>query len=87
MIEEDNAKAAKRAELEREREKKEEGELEAAKAKSLRAAKKEKKWRKAEMRTKHCQEGTSTSAAPHSSLPQEQPQPVQQEAQEQELHR
>ena len=39
------------------------------------------------MRTKHRQEGTSTSAAPHSSPPQEQPLPIQQEAQEQELPR
>ena len=53
MLEEDNAKAAKRAELERERERKEAKELEAAKAKSLREAKEENKRRKAEMRTKH----------------------------------
>ena len=80
MIEEDNLEAARRAEMEREREKKEEEELKAAKAESLRAAKEEKKRRKAELRTKLRQEGTSTSAAPHSSPPQEQPQPNQQEA-------
>ena len=55
MIEEDNAEATRRAELEKERERKEAEELEAAKAESLREAKEEKKRRKAEMRTKHRQ--------------------------------
>ena len=82
MIDEDNAKAARRAELERERERKEAKELEAAKAESLREAKEEKKRRKAEMRTKHRQEGTSTSTAPHSSLPKEQPLPTPQKTHE-----
>ena len=53
MIEEDNAEAAKRAELEKKRERKEAEDLEAAKAESLRVAKEEKKRKKAEMRTKH----------------------------------
>ena len=87
MIEEDNLEAAKRPELEREREKKEEEELEAAKAESLRATKEEKKRKKAELRTKFRQEGTSTSMAPHSSPPQDQPLPVPQKAQEKELPR
>ena len=85
MIEEDNIEAAKRAELEREREKKEEEELKAAKAKSLRVAKEEKKHRKVDLRTKFRQEGTSTSRAPHSSSPQDQPLPAMpQETQEKE---
>ena len=82
MIKEDNLEVAKRAELERERQKKEEEDLEAAKAESLQEAKEEKKRRKVEMRTKHRQEGTSTSTAPHSSSPKEQPLPTPQETHE-----
>ena len=53
----------------------------------MKAVKEEKKRRKAKLRMKHCQEGTSTSAVPHSSPPQEQPLSVQQDVKEQELPR
>ena len=69
MIVEDNAQAARQTEAQIEEECQEVEEIEAAKDKSLRMAKQEKKRRKAQMRTKHRQEDTSTSAIPQVPAP------------------